>query len=155
MKNLFSAIETTTLPAVPRSKETIKLPVITMPATVPLLRWPRFWIVAPAQLVGGLSEDERRRLIDPASAMTAHIATRLPAAIFNLENAPAPAFSAWLQEIAQSAHGEGLHLPWSRQWTIGEKWRAINTLSESGVVLPLYESIEAAQRALEERGGKA
>ena len=149
MKNLIASTDTIQLPAIHRAgRETTQLPLI----PVPMLEFPRLYIVAPVVIGLGLSEITGD---DDLGLMTDEPYCFLHRAVYNLETVPALAFDAWLKEVMAGAQIEAcLVAPPSRLADIAERWWIINELAERGVTLPLYDSQVKAQEALKQ-GGRA
>jgi len=147
----IATAETAKLTAQPRSKGAVKLP-LEPPVAVPMLEFPRLYIVGPVVIGLGLCEitgDDGLGLIPDEPYCFLH------RAVYNLETVPALVFDAWLREIMSGAKIETwIVAPLERLADIGERWYIINELAERGVTLPLYDNMAAAQEALKQ-GGRA
>jgi hypothetical protein len=137
------------------------LPQLTLPMVT--LQFPPLYVIAPAMVPPKYRHKPQRREaldyvpldsipLDEKDKEVVPLASEpLRLAMYRLEVAPAWAFDAWVQRIAEEqlcaeaiSWGTTL-LDIDRScWNIQEKWRIINTLAEAGCTLPLFSREEAA-----------
>lgn len=118
----------------------------------PTLNFPNLYIIAPAPRTKGEQAKAWKAIQRREAIPGQHLA------VFNIETAPARAFEAWLvSTCAEHAVtdpkfiSEIGSLNWMR-WPLKDRWEAINMLAEylkDRAMLPLYESKEAAQAAMQ------